>query len=498
MGIISNTKNEKNQVVLEIEVAKDVFAPAVKKAIEKQVKKMTVPGFRKGKAPANIVVKYCGGEAAFYEDAVNDLYPSEYSNAITEAGIEPVDRADVEIISVDENGFKFKAIVTVKPDVTLGKYKGLKAEKKILPVSKERVDSEIEKLRNQVARQISVTDRPAKIGDTVNIDYEGFIGDAPFAGGKAEKQDLSLGSGSFIPGFEEKVVGHSAGDEFEIGVKFPEEYHSDEVAGKDATFKIKLHEIKFTELPKVDDEFAKDVSEFDTIKDLKADLEAKIKDANDKIAENELEETLIDLIVADMKTDLPEPMIESSLDGIVQDFEYRLSSQGMDLKTYLSLTGMEMDGFRKNFRDQAEKKAKIRLALEEIAKLEKIEVGEKELEEEFEKIASAYQMKLEDVKKYIPVYDLKRDLAVGKAVEIVKSSAKVTEVEAKPEEAPKKPAAKKPAEKTADKKPAEKKETAKKPAAKTAAAGAKKETAPKAAAEKKPAAKKPAAKKTDK
>ncbi len=428
-----------------------------------------MPGFRKGKAPANLVVKYCGGEQAFYEDAVNALYPSAYDEAVKESGIDPVDRAEIEVTTLDENGFTFVATVTVRPEVKLGEYKELKVEKTIYPVKEETVEREITRLREQAGRTVEVTDRKAQQDDIVNIDYEGIVDGVPFDGGKAEGQDLKLGSNTFIPGFETQIVGKEIGSafipgfetqivgkeigsEFDVEVKFPDGYHAAELAGKPAVFKCKLNGISVVELPELDDEFAKDVSEFDTLEALRSDIREKIAASNERNSQNELEDKLIDQILEGMECDVPDCMVERGLDAIVNEFDYKLQMQGLNLDQYLQMTGMDMDGFRKTFREQAEKRTRIRLALEKIVELEKIVPTEEDLEAEYKKIAEGYQMELEDVKKYIPATEITKDLATEKAIELVKSSAKVTEKEFSEE------AAKSTTKKTTTKKAAQKAE----------------------------------------
>jgi trigger factor len=434
MSLKSSNKVEANRYELEITVDKDIFAGAVSTAFKKNAKKINVPGFRKGKAPRNIIERFYG-EGVFYEDAVNALYPEAYDAAVKEAGIEPIDRADVEIVSVSKDGFEFKAKVTVKPEVEVGEYKGLKAVKKIYTVSDDEVAHELEHVKERNARLITVEDRPAKSGDTVVIDYEGSVDGVLFDGGKAEKQDLALGSGNFIPGFEEQVEGHSTGEDFEIKVTFPKEYQAEQLAGKEAVFKIKLHEIKQKEFPELDDEFAKDVSEFDTLAEYKDDIKKHIQESKDHQSEHELDDALIDLVLSGLKAEIPEVMFEHSIDSMVSDFDYRLQSQGLNVKTYLQYTGMEMDDFRKTFREQAERQVKIRLALEKIAEIEKLEATEEELDAEYKKLADQYKVDADKIKAAIRAEDIQKDLVVTKAVDLIHSEAKIKEEAAK-EEAP--------------------------------------------------------------
>lgn len=482
MKLVNTEKKDNGKSLLTISVEKEAFQAAVKKSIQNQAKKMTLPGFRKGKAPINIVVKYCGGEQAFYEDAVNEMYPAAYNEAITASGIEPVERAEINVTELNENGFTFTAEVTVKPEVKLGKYKGLEVEKTLYPVDDATVETELKKMQEQAGREVKITDRAAQEGDIANINYEGFVGDEAFEGGKGDNQDLKLGSGTFIPGFEEQIVGKSIDEEFDVKVTFPEEYHAPELAGKEAIFKCKLNELKKIELPELDDEFAKDISEFDSIAALKEDIKAKIAAHNDQNANNEVEDRLVDQVIENIEVTIPDCMIESALDGMEQDFDYRLNMQGLNLEQYLQMTGMDKESFRKTFRDQAEKKTKIRLALEEIVKAENITATEEDLEAEFKKIADSYNMPVEDVKKYIPAAEISGDIAVRKAVQVIVAEAKVTEkefvAENNDETAPKKTT-----KKAAAKKDDAEEKSAKKAAPKKAASTVKK-AAPKKTAKK--------------
>ncbi|CDZ24249.1 Trigger factor [[Clostridium] cellulosi] len=427
MGLNSANKIETNKYELEISVDKDKFAEAVDKAFKKNAKRINVPGFRRGKAPRSVIEKLYG-EGIFYEDAVNSLYPQAYEEAVKEAGIEPVDRADIEVVDISkEKGVTFKAKVTVKPDVELGEYKGLKAVKKVYTVSDDEVNHELEHVRERNARIITVEDRAAQKGDIAVIDYEGFLDGKPFKGGKAEKQELELGSGTFIPGFEDQIIGHKIGENFEINVTFPENYHSKELAGKPAVFKIVLHELKVRELPELDDEFAKDVSEFDTLDEYKADIKKRIQEAKDKRSETEVEDALVEQIIGSMKAEIPEVMFERAIDNMVNDFNYRLQMQGMNLKTYLHYAGMEMDEFRKTFREQAERQVKMRLALEKIVANEKFEVTDEDLDAEYKKLAGQYGIDAEKIKNIINADDLKKDIAVNKAIDFVRDNAVITE-----------------------------------------------------------------------
>lgn len=432
MSLKNSNKIENNKYELEISVDKDRFEDAVAKTFKKNAKRISVPGFRKGKAPRSMVERYYG-EGVFYEDAVNMLYPDEYDAAVTEAGIEPVDRADIEVVSVGKEGLEFKATVTVKPDVEIGDYKGLTAVKKIYTVSDDEIAHELSHIQERNARIITAEDRCAQKGDTVVIDYDGSIDGVAFDGGKAENQDLELGSGSFIPGFEDQIEGHSVGDEFDVNVTFPEEYQAKELAGKAAVFKVKLHEIKVRELPELDDEFAKDVSEFDTLAEYKDDIRKNIQKTKDDKSSNDVDDSLIDQIIQSMKTEIPEVMFEHSIDSMVSDFDYRLQMQGLNIDTYLKYTGMEMAAFRKTFSEQAQRQVKIRLALEKIADIEKFEVTDEELEEEYKKLADHYKVKADKVKSAIKEDNIVKDIRVNKAVDLIRNEAVITEEAAKEE-----------------------------------------------------------------
>lgn len=434
MGLVSSNKVETNKYELIVKIDADAFESAIEKAYRKSVKKISVPGFRPGKAPRKMIEKLYG-EGVFYEDAVNDLYPSALASAVEEAKLELVDRPEVEITKIEKaDGVEFKATCVVKPEVEVSDYKGIKAEKTVKTVTDDDLNSELNKMADRNARVVSVEDRAAENGDITVIDFEGFVDGKAFEGGKAEGFSLTLGSGQFIPGFEDQIVGHNVEDEFDVNVEFPAEYQAEELAGKPAVFKVKLHEIKTRQLPAIDDEFVKDVSEFDTLDQLKEDITKKLQEQYDKSADTEVENQLIDAVIANMKAEIPEVMFENRVDESVREFEYRLQSQGMSLDLYLQYTGMEMDAFRKTFREQAEKQVKIRLALEKIVELENIVPSAEEIAAEYDKMAENYKMDVEKIKGYIPEKDLVKDLAVNKAIDLIKDSAEISE---------KKPAAKK-------------------------------------------------------
>ena len=450
MSLKETKKLSANRYELEIVIGADKFAEAIKQAYENQKDKISVPGFRKGKVPYAMVMKMYG-EEAFFEDALNILYPDAVEEAINESGLKVInDKMDFDMVSISkEDGVDFKIAVTTYPEIEIGEYKGLKAEKVIAKVEDSEIDAQIKGMADRNARMVSVEDRAAQMGDTVVIDFEGFKDGVAFDGGKAEGHTLELGSGAFIPGFEEQIVGKYIDDEFEITVTFPEEYGAEELAGKEAVFKIKLHEIKLRELPEIDDEFAKDVSEFDTLDELKADLKEKALAQKARFADEEVENDLVSQIVESLKGEIPEAMFESRLNQSVEEFGYRLQMQGLDLDTYLKYSGTSMDDFKATFRPQAESQVKFRLALEKIVELEKIEATEEELNARFEEMAKQYGMEVEAVKNAVPASELAKDVAVGKAIDLVKETAVITEVEAKTEKkAPAKKTTKKTTKKT--------------------------------------------------
>ncbi len=426
MELIRNEKVADNTVELEFKVSAEVFADAVTKAFKKANKDITVPGFRKGKAPRNVVEKMYGAEV-FFNDAIDAILPDAYADAVEAAGIEPVARPEVDIkVCSKEEGFVAVAKVVVKPEVKVNEYKGLKATRKSAVVEDAAVEAELNTLRERNGRLVEVKGRKAELNDTANIDFEGFVDEVAFEGGKGEGFDLLLGSGQFIPGFEEQIVGHEIGEEFDVNVTFPEEYHATDLAGKAAVFKTKLNSLKVKELPELDDEFAKDVSEFDTLDELKADIRKAKEERAAQEAELEVENSLVDAVVASMEAIIPEEMTENRIDELVRDFEGRMAQQGLQLATYLQYTGMEMESFRKTFREQAEQQVKIRLALEKVAEMENLTASDEEVEAELAKIAEAYKMKLEQVKAFIPAVEIRKDLVINKAIDFIKENAEIT------------------------------------------------------------------------
>ncbi len=423
MALVNAKKVDTNRVELEIEVGAEAFEAAVAAAYKKNIGKFNVPGFRKGKAPRAFVEKIYG-TGVFYEDAVNAIYPTALQEAIDASGYEYVeDKIDFDVTSVDENGLKFKAVITVKPEIEVTEYKGLKAAKKTVSVKEADITAELAKMQDRNSRLVTVEDRAAQNGDTVVFDFDGYVDGVAFDGGKSENFSLVLGSGQFIPGFEDQIVGKKPEEEFDVNVTFPEEYHAENLAGKPAVFKCKLHEIKAKELPELNDDFAKDCSDFDTLDELKADVKANLKKQREAAAEEAFETEIINLLIANVKGEIPEAMYENRVNDSIQDFSYRLQSQGLDLDTYLKYTGMDMEAFRGGFREQAEKTVKVRLALEKIAELENIEVTDEDMEAEFAKYAEQYKLEVEQVKSFIPAAELKKDLAVGKAMQFVKDDA---------------------------------------------------------------------------
>ena len=449
MNLISCEKLEKSMVELQFSIDAEAFRTAVSAAFKRESKKYTVPGFRKGHAPRAVIERMYGKDL-FQYDAVNDLFPEQYEAAVKAANIEVVGSPAPEVVSMSEEEgvvldvsgdlpksfvvcdhpyhrqivLTIIAKVPVEPEVELGDYAGLTVTKDVKTVDEADVDAEIKRMQDRNGRLLT-REGEAQNGDTATIDFEGFVDGKAFEGGKAEHYALVLGSGSFIPGFEEQVVGHKAGDEFDVNVKFPEEYQAEELAGKDATFKIKLHEVQYKELPELDDDFAKDVSEYDTLEELKDSIRKGIADNYERQAEQKVENDLIEQVVNGMKAEIPDAMIESRMEELVQDFEYRISQQGLKLDQYLQYMGMNQDQFKEQFREQADKQVKMRLAMEAIVDKENIEATDEEFEAEVKRIADAYQMEADKVKSLVNVDAVKKDLAVNKAIDFVKEKANV-------------------------------------------------------------------------
>ncbi|MBQ1974324.1 MAG: trigger factor [Ruminococcus sp.] len=415
-------KEEANAYELVVSVDGETFEKAINKVYKKEVKKINIQGFRKGKAPRRIIEKMYGTEV-FYDDAMQDCYPEALYAAAEEAGVKIVAVESLEAIEASAEGFTFKAQVIVEPEMEIDGYKGIEIEKKSTEVTDELIEKEIEQVRERNSRLVTVEDRAAENGDTAAIDFEGFVDGEAFEGGKSEGYNLSLGSGNFIPGFEEQIVGHKAGEEFSIFVNFPEEYQAEKLQGKEAEFKIVLHEIKTKELPEVDDEFVQDVSDKETLDEYKEELRETVgkrlvdeaeKDVDDKIAEK-----LMELV----QGEIPEAMYENQTNEMIRDFENRLRSQGLDMDTYMRYMGMDVNALKGMYRTDAEKRVKLRLALETIAKKENIEVTEADLDEEYGKLAETYKMDVDKVKAAIAADSLSEDVRVQKALDLVKASA---------------------------------------------------------------------------
>lgn len=418
-------KAEKNVVEFEFSITGEEFRNAIEKAYRKNVGKINVQGFRRGKAPRQIIEKFYGSEV-FYEDAINIALPDAYDKAIEEKNIEAVAQPEIDVKDISrENGVVFTAKVVVKPEFKLGEYKGVEVSKVIHRTTEKEINGEIEKIRERNARMVSVDDRAAKLDDTVNIDFEGFCDGVAFEGGKGENFDLKLGSGQFIPGFEDQLVGKSIGDEVDVNVTFPKEYHEEKLKGKPALFKVKINGIKVQELPELDDEFAKDVSEFDTFDEFKADLTKKLKESNKEKSKKELEEKILETICNNTEIDIPEEMFDNAVNGQLREFAMQLRYQGIDLEQYAKYTGVTVDGLKAQMRPEAEKSVKRSLVLEKIAKVENIQVSEEEIDDELAKIAENNKMDIEEVKKYVNRDDIKENKLVENTIKFVVDNAKV-------------------------------------------------------------------------
>ena len=424
MNLKSANKVDTNKYEVIVEVEADVFNTEVNKVYRREVKKINIPGFRKGKAPRAIIEKMYG-ESVFYEDAIQDLYPGALADAAEEAKLDIVGVEDISVDEAGKQGFTFKAVVFVSPEeVDINGYEGIKVEAKSTEVTDELVNEEIEKVRDRNSRLITVEDRPVKDGDIAVIDFEGFVDGEAFEGGKAESFNLTIGSGQFIPGFEEQIIGKSTGDEFTIDVTFPEEYQAAELAGKASQFKIKLHEIKEKELPEVDDEFVKDVSDKETVEEYREEIKGELAEKLQKEADSDAERQIIEKLCELLEAEIPEVMYENKKNDMLRDFDMQLRSQGLDLKTYLQYVGMSADDVKEGYKEQAEQRVKLRLALEKIAEKEGFtDVTDEELEAEYTKLADAYKMEADKVKEAISAEALRKDIAVEKAMDFVKESA---------------------------------------------------------------------------
>lgn len=426
MSLNASNKVETNRYELEVQVDGETFEKAVAAVYRKKSKNMTVPGFRKGKAPRHIIEKLYG-EAIFYEDAMQELYPNALSEAAKEAQLKLVnDKIDLDVTSVGKDGFTFKAVVTVEPEAEIKDYKGIEVTKKPADVTDEVLEEEINKVRERNSRMVTVEDRAAQDGDITVIDFEGFVDGEAFEGGKAENYNLTLGSNSFIPGFEEQITGHNTNDEFSIKVNFPEDYQVDELKGKEAEFKIVLHEIKSRELPEFDDEFVKDVSEKETVDEYKEDLKSEVAKRLQQESDTDLENQIFTKVCDLLEAEIPEAMYENVIDDMIREFDMRLRSQGMDMNTYMQYMGMDQSGLRAAYRTQAEQRVKLRLALEKIAQLEGLTANDEEIEAEYARLAESYKMDVEKIKNLIAAENLAKDIAVEKAMNLVKDSAKIS------------------------------------------------------------------------
>lgn len=422
-------KLEKNMAKLTIEVPAEELDKAIQSAYQKNKGKISVPGFRKGKVPRQLIEKMYGKEV-FYEDAANELLPTAYEQAVEECTEEIVSSPKIEVTQIEAGKpFIFTAEVALKPEVKLGKYKGVKVEKQDATVTDEEITAELEKERESNARTIEVTDRAVKDGDIATIDFEGFVDGVAFEGGKGENYPLTIGSGSFIPGFEEQLIGKNKDEEVEVNVTFPEDYHAEDLKGKAALFKVTIKEIKEKEIPELDDEFASEVSEFDTLDEYKADIKAKLTEKKEKDAKNAKEEAVIDAIIADAAMEIPEAMLETQQRQIVQDFAQRLQMQGLSLEQYFQFTGLDAEKMLEQVKPQAERKIKSRLVLEAIVAAENIQASDEDYEEELKRMGEVYNMEVDKVKEMLgdnekAIGQIKEDLAITKAVEFVVKEAK--------------------------------------------------------------------------
>lgn len=417
---------EKNKYEFSFTIEKPVFDAEIEKVYRKNAPKMNIPGFRRGKAPRHIIEKMYGS-AVFYDEALDNLLPEAYEKALGETKLDAVSRPELDIVSIDDNGVCLKAAVWVRPEVEISEYKGLSVDREAVNVAEEDILKEIDLTRERNARMLTVEDRAAADGDTAVIDFEGFVDGVAFEGGKGENYSLRLGSGSFIPGFEDQVIGHKPGEEFDINVTFPEEYGAENLAGKAAVFKIKLHEIKVKELPELDDEFVKDVSEFNTVDEYKEDVKKHLTERREAQEDNKVENALIKALLENTTVDIPQCMIDNEIDGYVRDYEYRLRSQGGNLDMYFKYTGMTMEQLRENFKADAEKQVKTRLALGKVAKAEKLKALKKDLDAEYKKIASGYNVDVETVKTSIPAESISEDIVLRKAVDFIKENAVINQ-----------------------------------------------------------------------
>lgn len=425
MEIISNNKTEVNTSEVVFKSTAEEFEAALQVAYLKKRKNITVPGFRKGKATRKMVENHYG-EQIFYDDAVSGLYREHIEEVIKETGLDVVDMPSIEVTDVSkEEGVTYKAVVTTKPEVNISDYKGIKVTKIVKNVTDEDVDNELKARQNRNARIIDVTDRAAEKGDTVVFDFEGFVDGVAFEGGKADKFSLELGSGQFIPGFEDQVIGHNIDESFDVNVTFPADYTAEELRSKEAVFKCYIHEIKGKELASLDDEFAKDVSEFDTLEELKTDIKTKLSEQAEKQADMQVDTDINNTLIEKLEGEIPDAMYQHRITEMVRDWEYRNRYQGITVQDYLKYTGVTMEQFRENFKEPVVKQVKLRLALEKIVQLENIDSTDEELEKHYADLAEEHKMEAEKVKQIIPAESLAEDIKVEKAFDLVKNSAEI-------------------------------------------------------------------------
>ncbi len=419
---------EKNVVQLEIEVDSEKFEQGMQKSFLKNAGRFTIPGFRKGKAPRKMVERYYG-EQVLYEDAINIICPEAYDEAVEQNNLKPVDSPEIDIKQIGEGqNFIFTAKVVLKPEVELGQYIGVEVPKIEVNVTDEDVEKELQKVADKNSRLVSIEGREIQNGDTAVIDFEGFIDGVPFEGGKASSYSLVIGSGHFIPGFEEQLIGAKAGDDVDVKVTFPEQYGKEDLNGKDALFKVVINDVKVKEMPAIDDEFAKDVSEFDTLAEYKDNLRSKLVEAAEHKAKHETEDSIIEKVVENVTVDIPEVMIKKQIDILARDFDMRLRYQGLNLEKYLGMMGMDQNSFREQFRVRAEKDVKVQLTLEKIAQVENIVPADEDVDAEIKRLAENYKQSEEEFKKHLKEDDIeyiKRDLAVSKTVDFLIKNAKI-------------------------------------------------------------------------
>ena len=430
MSLKSKETIAANQQKITFEVDRATFEAAINKVYKKTAKNITIPGFRKGKAPRALVEKMYGKEV-FYEDAINEIIPDAYADAMKDNNDAIVSRPEFDIEKIDENGVVLVATYFTKPEVEIKDYLGLEVERPVSAVTDAEIEAELGRVQARNSRMIDITDRAAALEDIVNIDFEGFVDGVAFDGGKAEGHQLKLGSGQFIPGFEDQIVGKNIGEEFDVNVKFPADYHAENLADKDATFKCKLNSIKFNELPALDDDFAKDVSEFDTLDEYKADIKAKLEEDHKKHSDAHVDENIMKLLIEKLEADIPECMFENETENFVRDYDNRLRMNGLDLQTYFKYTGLTLETLRTQMRPDAERQVKVRLALEKIASLEKLEATEEDITAEYSRLAEMYGMEIDKIKEAVAEDAVAEDIKVKKAIELVREKAVITEVEDK-------------------------------------------------------------------